>query len=320
MKIVYLEPKSRFPFLSSDSLYGAIIYALSELFPDKLNDILQMFKNKDEIPFKVSSTFPFLKIDDNNYIRFYPKIIINDPICKDISLLKKFKKIEFIEENIFLNLLNGNYDYGHVLDNIGIEFIINEYNEKFLLTYDSNELLNDGFFSKEINNHNVINRITNESVNIFYSENYRFNNNKGLFFLVDFNDSSSENLFIAALNFLRDRGFGKDISTGNGHFEFIIEDYDMFNEFNKNYSYFVTLSRFIPNELDLENISKFGNSYYDLGLKRSRDTHGLRKQTRFFKEGSVFTNFANIYGSVVDTSSKSVEIGYAFNIPYNLED
>ena len=49
MKIVYLEPKSRFPFLSSDSLYGAIIYELSELFPDKLNDILQMFKNKDEM-------------------------------------------------------------------------------------------------------------------------------------------------------------------------------------------------------------------------------------------------------------------------------
>ena len=86
------------------------------------------------------------------------------------------------------------------------------------------------------------------------------------------------------------------------------------------YSFFVSLSIFFPYELDFVYISKFGYSYYDLGLKRSRDTHGLRKQTRFFKEGSVFPNFANIYGSVVDTSSKSVEIGYAFNIPYNLED
>lgn len=319
MKIVYLEPKSTFPFLSSDSLYGAIIYAFSELFPNKLNDILEMFKNKEEIPFKISSTFPFFKIDENDYVRFYPKIIINDPIRKDIILLKKFKRIEFIEEDIFLNLLTGNYDYDYILDNINDDFIINEYNGKFLLTDDSNELLNDGFFSKEINHHNVINRITNDSVNIFYSENYRFNTNKGLFFLVDFKDESSENLFFSALKFLRDRGFGKDISTGSGQFDFIIEDYDIFDTFNRNYPYFVTLSRFIPNELDLKNISKFGNSYYDLGLKRSRDTHGLRKQTRFFKEGSVFPNFANSYGDVIDTSLKSVEIGYAFNISYNFE-
>ena len=96
MKIVYLEPKSTFPFLSSDSLYGAIIYAVSELFPNELNDILKMFKNKEEIPFKLSSTFPFLKFDETEYVRFYPKIIINDPIYKNINLLKKFKNINTI--------------------------------------------------------------------------------------------------------------------------------------------------------------------------------------------------------------------------------
>lgn len=325
MKIVYLKPKSTFPFLSSDSIFGAIVYGFSELFPCDLDGFIDDFRDKDHLPFLISSAFPYC-INKDEFIRFYPK-----PFTKfqadDIKLSKKFKKIKFLEEDIFLSLISGDINNEDLFNNYKEgKFIINEFNESFLVNQE-NKSINETFFSKEISPHNVIDRVNNNSIDIFYSEDYRFKNDKGLFFLVDFKDSSYENKFFAVLKYLTDKGFGKDISTGKGHFDYEISDFTQFDSLNQA-QYFVNLSRFIPNENDIcfmKGLKGKNNMLYELGDKRSRDSYGLRNKTRFFKEGSIFPNYpikenVSFCGSLVDTSSKSIEYGYSFNVPYNQEE
>lgn len=325
MKIVYLKPKSTFPFLSSDSIFGALAYGMSELFPEKFDSFLEKFKNKDNVPFLISSAFPYIKYE-GNYFRFYPK-----PITKfqsdDMGLSKKFKKIQFIEESIFLDLVTGIISNEDIFKNFkDNEFKANEFNESFLVKKENSSVIEGSLFSKEISPHNVIDRVKNNSINIFYSEDYRFRENNGLFFLVEFKDPSLEENFISLLKYLRDKGFGHDISSGKGQFDFEIEDFDKFENLSKG-QYFVSLSRFIPDKEDISLIKEFSkndNVLYELGDKRSRDSFGLRKKTRFFKEGSVFPDYTVKYdvtcGYLVETSDRSVEYGYSFNIPYIVEE
>jgi len=162
---------------------------------------------------------------------------------------------------------------------------------------------------------NAINRITQESEAIFYFEGYEFDS-MGLFFLIDSNEDY-ENIIISAIRFLKDRCFGRDISTGKGHFDFEIEQYDL--EEIDGGDYFINLSRFIPNEEDIKNIDK--NSSYELGSKRGKSSGGeLRKQVRFFKEGSTFPiyNENNYYGRIVEsgTHSPAIEYGFAFSMKF----
>lgn len=323
MKIVYLKPKSTFPFLSSDSLFGAITYAISDLYPEKLEGFLKRFEEKKDLPFLISSAFPYIEMDDG-YFRFYPKPLSKFQ-SKDMICYKKFKKIKFIEESIFVDLISGNINNHELFDSfVKKEFLLNENNKSFLFKKEHSDLLEDNFFSTEIAPHNVIDRINYNSMNIFYSSNYRFKEKKGLFFLINFMDDSFQDIISSALKYLRDRGFGKDISTGSGQFDFEIEDFNIFDEINSSEDgeYFISLSRFIPNSEDIINIKKnpCSNVLYELGDKQSRDSFGLRKKTRFFKEGSIFPFYSNYCGSLVETSDKSVEYGYSFNIKYNQEE
>ena len=57
--LVYIKPLSTFPKLHSDTLFGALTSAVSELYPDKVEDMLNEFKNNNP-PFFISSTFPVI--------------------------------------------------------------------------------------------------------------------------------------------------------------------------------------------------------------------------------------------------------------------
>ena len=74
--LIYLKPLSIFPELHSDTLFGAITYAISQLYPEKVDEMVKSFE--DEPPFIISSTFPFIFKEDfenGKKIKFYPKII-----------------------------------------------------------------------------------------------------------------------------------------------------------------------------------------------------------------------------------------------------
>ncbi|MDP1553205.1 MAG: type III-A CRISPR-associated RAMP protein Csm4, partial [Methanobacteriaceae archaeon] len=79
---------------------------------------------------------------------------------------------------------------------------------------------------------------------------------------------------------------------------------------------FLTLSRYIPSKEELEVMAR--DSWFEIGSKRGRSSSGeIRKQVRFFKEGSTFKHTDNdYYGRVVESGKKSLEYGlaYTFNL------
>ena len=111
--LVYLKPLSIFPQLHSDTLFGAITYAINELYPEKVQDMLEAFKSNP--PFILSSTFPFIFNEDET-IRFYPKVITKQSskeanVLVDSKVFKDYKKISYVEEDIFSKMIKGEFEW-----------------------------------------------------------------------------------------------------------------------------------------------------------------------------------------------------------------
>lgn len=307
--LVYIKPLSTFPKLHSDTLFGALTSAVSEIYPDKLEEMLSEFEN-GRPPFLVSSTFPVI-FDKDKKIKFYPKLIIGSDLSGiDSKIIKDYKKIEFIEEKIFYDLINGDLSEKALLSNYD-----NYYRFSNLLMCEKINV--DIGFGENILPNNSVNRLFDDT-KIFYTHGDSYKN-IGLFFLVQVFDKEYIPIIESSMRFLRDRGFGRDISTGKGHFDFEVEIVNNFVDTNEE-NMFVSLSRFIPTEDDLKRINEY--SFYEIESKRGRDKSGeIRKQVRFFKEGSVFQNYQLTYGSIVKSGgiNPAVEYGYAYPIRFNLE-
>ena len=175
----------------------------------------------------------------------------------------------------------------------------------------------DVSFGENIIPNNTVNRVSNETEGIFYTTGMEFKN-IGLFFFIEFMDESYKPLVKAALRFLEDRGFGKDITNGKGHFVHEIdEDFSLDEslDLGDDLDYFITLSRYIPNDEELDKINEY--SSYEIDSKRGKSPAGeIRKQIRFFKEGSIFPNYKAFYGRNIESGkdSPAIEYGYAFPI------
>ena len=303
--MVYLKPHSSFPPLHSDTIFGSIIYSISQLYPEEtLESIVSDFKNINlDPPFLVSSAFPY--IQGTERIRLFPKII-EEPVRANPEKVKIFKKVDFIEEYIFLKWTSGDLNEKKIIDNLD-DYYLHEnmlFMEKPEVQFNRGQILVPK---------NSINRLTNASESIFYApgDNYH---NMGLFFLIKINNREYQEYIEAAICFLSDRGFGRDISTGNGHFKFEIEDIDI-EEIGGDR--FVVLSRYIPQNEELKNLSE--NSWFEIGSKRGRSSNGeIRKQIRFFNEGSTFKNLnQKFYGKIVESGYKALEYGLAYT--YNMK-
>ncbi len=311
--LIYLKPLSLFPDLHSDTLFGAITFAISELYPEKVDGMISEFEN-NQPPFLISSAFPYVYADERK-IKFFPKLILNQEDAKlDTEIFKKYKKIKYLEEDLFIDLIRGDISELDLMNNLEC---FNSSNG--MLMKEDLDVVSD--FGEDIISNNSINLISNET-KIFYSSSNRFKN-MGLFFLVEFNNPDYKPVILAAIKFLKDRGFGKDISTGKGHFDYEIdENYSIYSQFEDvdaaNLKYFTTLSRFIPTENDLIGLDE--NSSYEIDSKRGKSSsYEVRKQVRFFKEGSVFLckddfSLKEYFGRIVLSGkiTPAVEYGFAF--------
>lgn len=307
--LVYIKPLSTFPKLHSDTLFGALTSAISELYPDLIEKMLKEFE-EGRPPFLISSTFPVIFNDDEK-IKFYPKLIMDSDLSNiDPKTLKDYKKVEYIEEELFNALIKGDLTEKDLLNNYD-----NYYRSLNLLM---SEKLNVDFgVGENILPNNMVNRLINET-EIFYTQGDSYKN-LGLFYLVYLFDEGYGKIIESAMKFLKDRGFGRDISTGKGHFDFEIESVLNYED-NEGDNMFVSLSRFIPTENDLKRINEY--SFYEIGSKRGRDKSGeIRKQVRFFKEGSVFPNFQLTYGNIVKSGdiNPAIEYGYAYPLRFSKE-
>lgn len=309
--LVYIEPLSSFPKLHSDRLFGALLSSISEIFDEAiLTNLISDFDNNP--PFLISSAFPAIKTK-NGFKRFFPRIIINNNPKAFVNQdnFKKFKKVEYFEEDIFFDLINGKLSEEDILENYSNYTQIDN-----LFMHKNNDIEIE--IKNIIRPNNAVNRLNNKT-DIFYSEGIEYGKNINLFFFIEIFDEKYKRVIESALKFLKDRGFGRDISTGKGQFDYKIEDFSI-SELNilEKGSRFVTLSRFIPKGEEIEKLDE--HSCYELGFKRSRDKSGeVRKQVRFFKEGSTFNCYADTcYGHIVDVGEKkpALEYGYAFPLFY----
>jgi len=328
MKVVRIYPKTNFhTFLHSDTLWGNLIYAYRILYGvDKTSELLKEFSSN--IPFKVSSIFPFeiLKNGNKKFSYYLPKPIMGSNIREiqnpeEMVYMKEFKKIRYVDKELFEKYLNGEID-----DNLLFERFMTWQSE---LNKDPSErnidIINQNKFNYKtilnstFNLHNSIDRMSGSTLQaedrgqLYWEEEFVNYGNvlaetkdvvPGVYFLVDAKDIS---LIEAPLRLLSDIGMGGNRSIGKGSFDFEIKDFS-FNQPTK-YNSYVSLSLFQPNQDDIniisnDNIKLFYNIITRIG-KVGKDFNLKFKEknpVQCFTEGSTF--FVNHYlnGDLVPTA------------------
>jgi CRISPR-associated protein Csm4 len=312
--IIHLEPKSLFQPISSDTLYGSICSSLSNLY-ENFDEMLELLRKKP--PFLISSAFPFVGKEGTNH--FFPKPIERSqkPANMDkldlikLKKIKKLKNAKYIHESIFNEWINDEVNDAYLINNI------NDYKIKDGLVFPDKLDLKFSIESLDIAR-NSINRQSQFS-DIFYSSGDKYKN-AGLYFMVRFLSKENENKYKpvieSAIKFLRDRGFGGDISSGKGHFDIgDISDKEIIHQPEEG-AKIISLSHYHPDINEIKTFLEKKDLWYDIYTKRGRDSTGrMRKQVRFFTEGSTFPNLnKDLYGESISVGDKAVEFGYAFDV------
>jgi CRISPR-associated protein Csm4 len=308
--LIRIKPKSAFPPLHSDTIFGAFCAAVGEIYgEEKIVEILSKFGKSP--PFLISSAFPYVDSDEGGTY-FFPKPIGELERLEDfkeyIDIAKELKKARYLSEEVFNSWINGEIDGEYLLRNF------REYTLKMGLLFPKEKELKFGIRSVNIPR-NQINRLSFSSENIFYFEGAYYEN-AGLFFITRIYEEGFEDILKGALRLLEDRGFGEDISVGKGHFELRGLSENAVLKMPKDGERFVTLSRYRPSSEELSVFNNRRDMFYELCTKRGRTSSGaVKKLVRYFVEGSTFPSLKKeIYGSILHVHHKSVEYGYAFAV------
>ena len=347
MKAVYLNTSSSFNTnLRSDTLWGLIISALSVLKPkSEIDEIINQFKSNNP-SFAISSAFSYSIGEDNKIVHFFPKPIVcnfdyNIDSAWKMTIYKKFKKINFVNENVFQDLINGiesdkdlfqKFIKLNELENKGANLNDDEKKNKKKLSL----MFMNPFFKKELILHNTIDRMSGSTLDsedggqLFHSEDTFIEKNSGLYFLVD----GDINIIEPALRFLSHFGFGGNNTTGKGFFKYAIKDFNL-KVPTVNINSFITLSLFNPKAEELSEFLKVENKnklWYETDFRAGRigvhfaddPSKNQKNIVANFKEGSTFPDIVEKYpGRIIQTaSSKSHDIfnyAFSFKISSNLK-
>ena len=343
---IYLYPKSTFLSLpTSDTLFGAICWAIYHLWNEKkLEDILKDFTNQRP-KFILSSTFPYL-VQNKCKVRFFPKPLFPQPtsqqlakkgmkdeigtddfnykrgIVKIVERLKEIKKAPFISESLFSQLVEGRLDLKGIYPRFKKKGAIPEDIEKIgnsLITYEEREKIDpEGKLKnlvKEIDiQRNQVDRVVGSTV-----EGLLFSNKeiscKGLWFLVQTDDLD---FLKTVFRYLEDTGVGGERTSGKGHFQVMEEE--IFNlPKAKNPNVFVTLSRYLPTEDELNFLNHGLSNWKLITIRPKRESmylvgrdRILKDLLRVFTEGSIFSlqKHKDYYGKIEDVGNMGTYTAY----------
>jgi len=302
--------------IHSDTLFSAICYTYRSLYG---KNALETFLNQfiDNPPFLFSSAFPFF-----NDRLLFPIPLTFKPPGEDISAsgktskddLKSFKKLQLVPEELWNQIC-----YGKPFKINGYEFV---QDNKVLLQSDDIKELKEKRYSiwqeREIQRVSI-DRISYVS-NIFNFREIIFKKSCGLFFLIDFKNSSLYTKIKRVIELLGDEGIGGDRGSGKGVFkpEFGKFEVNINNEKQNNY---LLLSLFFPSDRETKNIDSIYNFKIRGGFVFSLDNTTRRKKyVRMLTEGSVIKGMKPV-GSLIDITPDNFKehrvyrYGYAFAIP-----
>ena len=324
MKLVTLTPQSSFRTqLRSDTLFGLIAWGIRTLWgKDELLKMLDAF-NDGNIPFLISSAFPFRKKDSNRTIYFFPKPIVKPPEInvahydvEDMQKYKKYKKLRFIPHDLFNRLING------------------ECSEKDILREKCGANLSQEEYFEEVHiMHNVINRLTATTGEggLYYTQEY-FPRDSGLFFLMDIRKEYYVEKVKAVWRLFNDTGMGGDVSIGKGLFDIRMEEAD-FLKIPDVGNAMVTLSLYFPQKEEREAYRENpGAIWYEIDRRKGRVGGKLFKTGSFwkeavnvFREGSTFPNLGiDYYGGFPRVKQrKDFDVyyyGLAFPVPMRMKE
>lgn len=319
--------------IHSDSLFGALSCAWSNLHgDDELTALVGGFL-KGEPPFVISSSFPFI----SNMLLF-PK-----PLGALAEVMagkgpgpakeKKIKRAEFVSKDVFEWILKGRRP-----DGSACEFIYN--GNKITAIASASEVTRMGkmpsdsvFWRKAEAAHVVLDR-GNQSSSIFRVGDVSFSEGMGLYFLADFRDRSIISKFDAAMRLLGEEGIGGERSSGKGSFRFKRDTVEIGAEdrsngingcngsncsdssnsgsddnyaANSGVGSLVLLSLYHPEKTEVE-LGLLTRSRYQLITRRgwisSQGSRTLRKKTvRMISEGSIIPKIGSLpRGSLVDVT------------------
>lgn len=327
MKVVRIYPKTNFhTYLNSDTLWGNIIYAYKLIYGvEETSKLLEKFFSS-EIPFKVSSVFPFeiVKNGVEEIIYYLPKPIMNVKVKEaenpeEMTYVKDFKRIRFIDKIIFEEFLKGEVDDSILFERFFAWKSHSDESKKFRYK----ESLNPSYFL-----HNSIDRMNSSTLQVegrgqlYWEEEFNIFGNSlvksGIYFLVDGYDIS---LIEAPLRLLSDIGIGGNKSIGKGSFDFKIEDFAFCQPSSHN-SY-VCLSLFQPNQEEIEMLKNENkNMYYDITTRFGKVGKDFNLQFQdknpvtCFTEGSSFFVVQPLIGRLVSTAKytdkKDIYSNYLF--------
>lgn len=322
---VHIQMKSQMVTeFQSDTIFGHICWAINYLqwpLGDRLTTFLGAFKPEAEPPLLVSNGFP------KGYL---PKPVI-PPVSQDdlkeiigdgnrvtqSQKIKQIKKLTLIPQGIFDGLANETVTPKRLF-----KALYEHYKDKAL----------DMPMLQSVVMHNTVNRATGHVASGLYGqEETFFPGNGGGYVIYLKGDFFSQAELERIFGFIATQGFGKEKSTGKGHFSFTIEpviDLPRCESPNA----FISLSSFIPTENDpvdghytlLHKYGKLGGGF------ASGAPGGQRNPSKtpllMFAAGSTFRdsgfNEAKVYGSLlgkVHTNPAIKHYALAFPLGIKLE-
>lgn len=287
--------------LHSDTIKSAIFACAKIIYKNKIDKSLIS-------DFNISSAFPFYK---DEY--FFPKPLMEfEPIIKGVAAgpktHKKLKKIEYLSKSNFERFINAE------LKEIDKENISE--NNKFLFStkVEKSEL---NIYKSEVQQRLVMPQNEAEKKpKPFYLDRIYFEEDAGLYFLIEFNNEQVKDIFLNALKLLETQGLGTDRNVGNGHFfsEFKTNAIDL--ELPSNAELSTNVSVYLPTKEEIDKVLDIDSRYrlikrggYISSPENDEFITYRKKSIYMFKEGSVFKH-NNQKGKIEDLAPDNVNINH----------
>ncbi len=314
-------------YIPADTLFSAICQTWATFYDtDSLKKFLEQYKEDSEtLPFMLTSAFPYA---DNVY--FFPKpLTFRESKDTPDNAKKKIKKVRFISESIFQDIVSGNshnFDKDNLINGENVWVSADEKEQlKNLIDEDVGEDKDEKLcIWKTATRPRVTIGAQNAGSEIWHVQTVQFNKNCGLWFAAKFNSDATKQKVETLLRVLGDSGIGGERNAGYGQFEFAKAECKIPSA--EDSAQFVTLSPICPKSSEqLEHLLK-GDIAYNLnpvtGWVGSPGTHKKRKKVNMFAEGSVLNSYDDPVGRLIDLIPKDYphpiyRYGYAWQVRIN---